>query len=226
MSIRFEITRSNSLLDQYFQLREESFRSELGIENFDGSETEQDRSGQVLVAVDRDNQVLAGARIIGTAPGAAPRLPIESKQFDLLSLFPDLRLADTPYCHWGRLVVHPQYRSKTFNRQFLQRLIELSRSLGYHYAFVISDGNRSRYYQLLHSSLGYNFRSMHEEVAAAETSFAGLEHLVSYAVLRPETEFCYRSEMAALLAKTNPEMSAKQFGGASQDTPNRLAQVA
>ena len=43
--IKYEVTRDPRLLEQYYDLREECFRKELSIPDFDGAEEEQDRQG-------------------------------------------------------------------------------------------------------------------------------------------------------------------------------------
>ena len=66
MSITFELCQDPQLLQQYYQLRQDCFRRELGLPDFDGSEDESDRKGQILIARIGDRCV-GGARI---APGS------------------------------------------------------------------------------------------------------------------------------------------------------------
>ena len=51
MPIEFKLTQDPHLLGQYYALREQCFREELGLPDFDGSEEECDRKGQILLAI-------------------------------------------------------------------------------------------------------------------------------------------------------------------------------
>lgn len=179
----FVITREDRLLQQYYRLREASFREELGISGFDGSEDAYDRQGTVLLAVGRGGAVLAGARIYGNHPGQGRRLPPESHRLRLRNYFPALELGQHPYCHWGRLVIHPAMRGVDFSRAFLGRLLACSQALGYRYAFVVTDRGRARFYRQLHRVLGYDYHLSDLEIPPDDGAFEGLEHWLSYAVL-------------------------------------------
>lgn len=183
MEYSFVVTQDTVLLEKYYRLREACFRKELGIPGFDGGEDDYDRAGTVLLAVGRGRRVLAGARIYGNHPGQGRCLPMENRRFRLRNHFPTLELNRRPYCHWGRLVIDPEVRGKVFPRRFLGRLLDCSAAHGYHYAFIITDRYRSRYYRQLHRSLGYDYHICKTEVPSGDRGFGGLEHLVSYAVL-------------------------------------------
>ncbi|MBN7798682.1 hypothetical protein [Parahaliea mediterranea] len=183
MDYSFVVARDTQLLDKYYRLREACFREELGIPGFNGGEDDFDRAGTVLLAVERGGRVLAGARIYGNHPGQGRRLPVECSQFRLRNFFPTLDLANEAYCHWGRLVIDPDVRCKVFARSFLRRLLDCTETLGYRYAFIVTDRRRSRYYRQMHRSIGYDYRICNAEIPSSESDFGGLEHLVSYAVL-------------------------------------------
>ncbi|MFV0276199.1 MAG: hypothetical protein ACK5HY_03305, partial [Parahaliea sp.] len=158
MQYSFVVTQDKKDLEQYYALREACFREDLGIPCFEGGEDEYDREGTVLLALDRDRRVLAGARIYGRRPGQHQVLPIECQQFCLRECFPALELNRRPYCHWGRLVIsHSVRNSSRFAQDLLQRLISCSAQLGYDFAFLVSDRCRCRYYRQIHSMLGYDF---------------------------------------------------------------------
>ena len=184
MSISFVVSKSEALLEQYYALREECFRKELGVADFDGGEDEDDRRGTVLLAVENGNRVIAGARIVGSYADNPTRLPMENDDFRIRDSFPALGLAGLSYCYWGRLAIRPQYRSNKLSKLFLREILELSAELGFYYAFIVTDASRSRFYRLMHTALGYEYRIL-DEVTPAEQKFSGLEHLIAYSVLRP-----------------------------------------
>ncbi len=184
MSISFVVSKSEALLEQYYALREDCFRKELGIADFDGGEDEDDRRGTVLLAVENGNRVIAGARIVGSYADNPAPLPMENDDFRIRDSFPALGLAGLSYCYWGRLAIHPQHRSNKLSKMFLGEMLELSSELGFYYAFIVTDASRSRFYRLMHTALGYEYRIL-DEVTPAEQKFSGLEHLIAYSVLQP-----------------------------------------
>ncbi len=185
MSISFVVSKNEMLLQQYYALREECFRTELGVTDFDGGEDHYDRSGTVLLAVEDGERVIAGMRIFGSYADKPVLLPLENEAFRIRDSFPELGLTSRSYCYWGRLVCHPSHRNdKGFAKLFLGKLLELSAELGFSYAFIVTDSIRSRFYRQVHSTLGYEYRIL-EEVTPAEQKFADLEHLIACSVLQP-----------------------------------------
>lgn len=164
MSITFEICRDPRLLDQYYQLRQDCFRRELGLPEFDGSEEERDRQGQILIARIGDRCV-GGARI---APGAS-----------VSSQLAELALAPEACCMWERFVIDPVVRTVQLVRDFCAFLIDASRSFGYHYALVLSSLRNARFYRQCHSALGVGFQIHRQVPDCAHGAFEGLEHYLS-----------------------------------------------
>ena len=164
MSITFELCRDPRLLQQYYQLREECFRRELGLPDFDGSEDERDRQGQILIARIGDRCV-GGARI---APGT-----VVEKQLDELALAPEA------CCMWERFVIDPVVRTVQLVRDFCAYLIEASRMFGYAYALVLSSLRNARFYRQCHSALGVGFQIHRSVPDCAQGAFEGLEHYLS-----------------------------------------------
>jgi hypothetical protein len=65
------------------------------------------------------------------APGAAG-----GEGLDLVAALPELRLAESSFCQWGRLALAPEYRTPEALRGYCSAMIEVSRALGYHYDVV------------------------------------------------------------------------------------------
>lgn len=166
--IRFEVTQDPALLDQYYRLREQCFRTELELEDFDGAEEAEDRSGHILVARQEDFLV-GGIRIASACPH---------------SVFPAELAADSDsICIWERLVCHPERRSEQVSRDFLGQLIHHCRRLGYEYAVVLSTLLRARYYRISHSALGVPFDILRPAPEFATGVYASMEHYLSVSYL-------------------------------------------
>lgn len=162
--LRYEVTRDPALLDQYYRLREDCFRAELHLRNFDGSEEESDRHGHILVA--RRGKFLVGGVRIAAAPAESV-------------LSGELAADAASICIWERLVCHPQERAASVSRTFLLHLIDHCRRLDYTHAVVLSSLDRARYYRIFHSSLGVPFDILRPAPEFAKGDFMGMEHFLS-----------------------------------------------
>ena len=169
MPIQFELCQDPNLLEQYYQLREKCFRQELKITDFDGSEDERDREGQILIARIGDRCV-GGARIV---PGSPMQYQLD-----------DLAHAMETCCMWERFVFDPVVRTVQMIRDFCAELIDASRAFGYDYALVLSSRRNARFYRQCHSALGVEFQIHCRMPAAALGVFAGLEHYLSISKLK------------------------------------------
>lgn len=168
MSVEFKVTRDPRLLEQYYTLREECFREELGLPDFDGSEQEEDRKGHVLLAI-KDGRCVAGIRI-------SPTVMLQSQ-------IHQLGLTRETCCTWERFVFAPSIRSVQLIRRFLHFMITTSREAGYHHAMVLSSLKNARFYRQCHSALGIDFNIHRHVPHCAEGAFAGLEHYLSVSSL-------------------------------------------
>jgi hypothetical protein len=168
MSITFELTQDPHMLEQYYQLRERCFRRELKLPDFDGSEDERDRQGQILIARVGDRCV-GGARI-------APSTPIPNQ-------LAELALTTKDCCMWERFVIDPLVRSVQLVRDFCAQLIDTSRRCGYDFALVLSSHRNARFYRQCHSALGVDFQIHRPVPDAAQGAFEGLEHYLSVSKL-------------------------------------------
>jgi len=184
--ITFEFSKCDQMLEQYYWLREECFRKELGLEAFDGAEDIYDQNGKILIVRDGDTCV-GGVRITGCSLFGQSLMPLEQKGLDITQMLPQLALPLAPYCQWERLVLRPEYRGIDMLRGICQALIRGCASLGYHYAFNVTGIKRARLYKRVHSNLGYDYEIYNQLKMPVESEFAHLEHLLSIAFI-PEAE--------------------------------------
>ena len=169
MPIEFKLTREPHLLEQYYALREQCFREELDLPDFDGSEEECDRKGHILLAI-QDGRCIGGARI--------------SPSVTLKSQVQQLDLTQGACCMWERFVFDPAVRTVQMIRNFCAYLIHYSRKTGYHHAMVLSSLRNARFYRQCHSALGVAFNIHRHVPHSAQGAFAGLEHYLSVAHLQ------------------------------------------
>ncbi|MEH6570596.1 MAG: GNAT family N-acetyltransferase [Halioglobus sp.] len=185
MTIEFKLTQDPHLLQEYYALREQCFRNELGLSDFDGSEDEQDRQGQILLAI-QDGRCIAGARI-------SPTVQLQS-QINQLELKPNT------CCMWERFVFDPAVRSVTLIREYVSYLIEVSREAGYQHAMILSSLRNARFYRQCHTALGVGYQIHRHVPHCAQGTFAGLEHYLSVS---------YLLEAEPLMAATDQPISLR-----------------
>ena len=186
MPIIFEFSKQEDLLKQYYKLREECFRNELGLDAFDGTEDKYDKNGKILIV--RDGQTcVGGVRITGCFLFGESLMPLEQKGLDISQILPRLSLSLAPYCQWERLVLRPEYRGMDMLRGVCKALIRGCASLGYHYAFNVTGIKRARLYKRIHSSLGFDYEIYNQLEMPVDKDFSHLEHLLSIAYI-PEAE--------------------------------------
>ena len=108
MHVVFEITNDQKLLNQYYSLREESYREVLSLSDFNGEEDELDRQSDILIA--RIGELcLGGIRICGSNSNSKSKpLPLENLTEQLRVKLPFLDLALNGYCQWMRLTLRTE----------------------------------------------------------------------------------------------------------------------
>lgn len=177
MQVIYEFTKDPQLLEQYYLLREQCYRQELKLPNFNGSEEPADRAGQILIARNGDI-CLGGARITsGTLA--------ESDSLSLNALMPELGLKQGPFCLWERLSLSQELREYNCQKEFCAHLINASWTLGYDYAFMVSSIRNARFYRLCHSVLDVTYRIFNQVKCTPKGAFSHLEHVLSAAHLSP-----------------------------------------
>lgn len=186
VTITFEFSKCDSMLEQYYSLREECFRKELDLDAFDGGEDIYDQNGKILIVRDGETCV-GGVRITGCSLFGQSLMPLEHKGLNVSQMLPQLQLPLAPYCQMERLVLRPEYRGIDMLRSICRALIKGCASLGYHYAFNVTGIKRARLYKRVHSNLGYNYKIFDRIKLPVEQGFAHLEHLLSIAFI-PEKE--------------------------------------
>jgi hypothetical protein len=169
MSIEFRVSQDSRLLEQYYSLRERCYRAELGLPGFDGSEEEQDRQGQIILAVQNDH-CIGGVRI-------SPTILLQSH-------IQQLKLNLDTCCMWERFVFDPAVRSVQLIREFVDYLITASQETGYHHAMMLSSLRNARFYRQCHTALGVEFEIHRNVPHCADGKFAGLEHILSISSLQ------------------------------------------
>lgn len=166
--------------EQYLVLREECFRKELGISGFSQSLDRYDLSGYLLLVI-ADGVCVGGVRLNEATIGGSDTLPLESDNFMLNQIFPELNQLGTRYAQWTRLAVHEAYRSTSVLSQFAAAMSELSVKRDHHYCFNISGAARARFYRKLYRLQGIHCEIRREVEVPVGGDFKHLDHILSIA---------------------------------------------
>ncbi|MCW8884475.1 MAG: GNAT family N-acetyltransferase [Motiliproteus sp.] len=178
MEVCFELTTDPALLQQYYEIRQECFRRELGVRSFDGGEDSYDLTGDILIVRDGDRCV-GGVRLTGSTANNPYLLPMECNGFLVLKQFPQIAKSGKGYCQFTRLALLPEYRSMDVMRRLTDAMINVAIDKGYSYVFSISGLNRCRLYRRFFQNAGYDNEILNDVSLKIESGFQGLEHLLS-----------------------------------------------
>ena len=192
------------MLEQYYKIREDCYRKDLGLKLFDGKEDDHDKESHIII-IKNNQECVGGVRISGTHPSNGQRLPMEEEGLKLADYFPELALDRVSYCQWGRLALLPEYRGIDTAKQICNVLLESCEALGYRYAFNVTGLNRARLYKRLHTYLGYDYHICEHLNLPAEEDFSDLEYLLSVSSIPPVWEVDPPS-LASLCTPAMPQL--------------------
>lgn len=182
MSVSFELSREPRMLQQYYRIREQCFRSELGVAGFDGGEDCYDGLSDVLVIRDGD-RCIGGVRMLDPSKLPGHRLPFEAGDVDIRRYLSIEQEPLSQYCQWSRLAIDPKYRNKVDLLQFCNALTESAKNKGFLYSLYISEGIRTRLFMKLHKKLGFDYHILEDVEVPVENGFDQFKHLLSVARL-------------------------------------------
>ncbi len=159
-NVSFSISHNKCELEQYAQIVQESYRTDLNLD-LDKNQRHWNVASiqrQGLTMIIKQGENVVGGAMIYTSQGSLQKLlPMEGDQPFLQNKL-GIDLTSTPYAEVGRLAIDPQFRSLTLANNALIHLIDMVRNLGYHHLFVMAPPTNLRLYQRVCSSIGLQAR--------------------------------------------------------------------
>ena len=200
MYLNIELTKDGELLNQYYQLRERSYRDILGISAFNGAEEELDRSSEIMIAR-VGGRCIGGIRISGAS--STGQIPLEKSPGFLAQELSNADLLPSKYCQWMRCTICPEVNMpRTFiQHQFILATVLFSAALGYCFGFCASSRAHHRFYKRILSKYGIEYRHCDSVVINKEREFSDLEHVLYITDIRASVAVL--KAMPALSAKTS-----------------------
>lgn len=167
--ITFEVTQDRALLHQYYDIRERMYRKMFDSKDFVDEEDLYDKLGHIIVAR-RGKLCLGGCRLIIREGDEGFLLPLESQEFKLRNVFPDLPLSKERHGEISRFAILDDYN----NRDVLSGLCEVMYNQvvasGAHYMFAKSTLTMARHWRLIANSFGVKTTQICDDLKVPEHS--------------------------------------------------------
>lgn len=137
-------TKNTHLLDEYDDVRIECYREITDLPAISDKEGhDYDLRGDTLLVTYRDI-VIGGGKVVGKFPDDKHRIPLDDEYLSLENLFPELKLAEVPYCEFTRMSVLKGFRSPHLLHAIINELVLFSIAKGYKYMFSVSSMAQAR----------------------------------------------------------------------------------
>lgn len=172
--IKYQFTRDQNLLDQYFELRKRIYIQDFNLLDFaDHEDNYDDKEYTHILVICDDNRVIGGARIIIHNKNSSELLPIESESFLLKDIFPDLLLHNKSYSEVNRTVLLPEYRQGKIGEEIVRLCALKSKLCGADYLFTVAPKIQARNNRKHCSNLGINFTIFDDISVPEKPSYRG-----------------------------------------------------
>ncbi len=154
-NVRVSTVNSRKHIEQYFAIREETYKTSVGA-NFYAGEDEYDGKSHIVLALAGDN-CIGGIRITVSSPENRMALPTEKDGFQFKTIYDKIEFEDLTYCEATRLAILPDFR----NSNVLPMLFEAATKyaidvLGVEMVFGRAANLQTRIFQTHYRNMGYN----------------------------------------------------------------------
>ena len=154
-NIRISTQNSRRHIEQYFAIREQTYKTAIGA-NFYAGEDENDSKSHIVLALAGDN-CIGGIRITVSSPEKPMTLPTECNVFQFSKIYGELDFSNLTYCEATRLAILPDFS----NGSVLPRLFEEAtrfgtQELGVEMVFGRSASTQTRAFRTHYKNMGYD----------------------------------------------------------------------
>ncbi len=168
LGVELFFAHTQELRNQYYELRQQSFQEVdeeyrsrnpqdcLDWEDYDGSETEDDRRGSILIATDVDGKVVAGARFLLSTSKLFTNNEEPWNGFSIRKFLQDKGYnPEAKYCEIDDIVIAKQFRTRLLLKKMFRIMIERAEDEYCDYMFGLAIASACRNDRLMFHSLGY-----------------------------------------------------------------------
>lgn len=150
------ITNDRDLLDQYYELRHTAYRKENGWRDFNGYESDFDRNGRIVVAVNSKGEVIGGMRLMFSDEYQYLSNEIPGTEFTYQKIIGKYdKREGLVFSEISAIVVAKSYRDRSITSKLFDCLIKESVSHKCDYMFGVAIAVVCRDYRIIFKTLGY-----------------------------------------------------------------------
>lgn len=147
----------HNLVQQYFSLRTKTFIDQWNLKNFSGEEDSFDKDSIIIIA-HKNGKCLGGARLIIKEPNSDFMLPMETNEFRINKLFPELEMHNKRYAELSRVSVINDCRNGIYSAGICKKLImSKALSLNIDYVFCVTTKSLARVANMSAKKIGIPF---------------------------------------------------------------------
>jgi hypothetical protein len=133
----FHQQTDHHLVQEYFSLRNKAFKEQWGLSSFSSGEDQYDKDAIIIIA-HKNGICLGGGRLIIHEVDSGLLLPIETDNFRLINIFPELGLDRCKYAALSRVAIINECRNGQYSKELYRQLTIKSYSLGLSYVFCVT----------------------------------------------------------------------------------------
>ena len=149
----FEFTNDKALLHQYYMLRERMYRRMYNTEGYKAEMDVYDKLSHILIAR-RGDLCIGGCRLLVREPDESWDLPLESDDFKLRNILPNLMLDKYRHAEMSRFTVMEDCGSDTLIYDMSKIIIQKAIEMENHYIFAWSTYTLARNWRMIASHFG------------------------------------------------------------------------
>ncbi len=156
--VSFQLTKDPELLQQYYDLRERNYRAKLGFENYNGQETDYDKTGDIFLEV-LNGKTVFGARVDFSNKNKLMYNDNPDNGFyykDVIKKFDQSFQDHDIYSEICGLVFDGKIENHAFIK-FFNNLVEHSISQKARYVVGIAYPSFYKMYKIMFTRIGYDF---------------------------------------------------------------------
>ena len=155
-NIKFLFTKDQRYLNQYYQLRLESYRNDNSWDEFEELENEFDKNSNIVVALDND-KVLGGIRIMleNECNYFSNEIPNSKYTYRKYLEFKNETTPKNTIAEISSLIVNKNYRNNVINLTLGNLAVDFAKSKGIKYIFSVASKLHCRIHRLTYDRINY-----------------------------------------------------------------------
>jgi len=219
--VTFEFVTESTPIDlvhQYFQLRQDVFTNYWHLKQFAGDEDEYDKMSVILLMC-HQNTCVGGARIVIRPAYSDIYLPMETADFLVTRLLPDLHLEGKNYVEICRLAILPEFMNGSHSTELYYQLACKCKELNISYAFGVSPILQARKIRIACRSFGMDTKICNDIAIPPLATYEGITmRLTVMDVASWNNHIVESLKQTALNQNTPPNLVLKQEEGSTEPT--------